>query len=67
VRKLEKKYDRLHVCCEAGPTGYGLHRQITALGNVCEVMAASMAMIRPSVCGPIEAVHRRNRCGVQSV
>ena len=23
VRKLEKKYGRLHVCYEAGPTGHG--------------------------------------------
>jgi transposase len=40
VRKL--KYDCLHVCYEAGPTGYGLHRQITAMGHVCEVAAPSL-------------------------
>ena len=28
VRKLEKKHRRLHFCYEAGPTGYGLYRQI---------------------------------------
>jgi transposase len=47
VRKLEKKYDRLHVCNEAGPTGYGLHRQITAMGHVCEVVAPSLIPKRP--------------------
>jgi len=47
VRKLEKKYDRLHVCYEAGPTGYGLHRQITAMGHVCEVVAPSLVPKRP--------------------
>lgn len=26
VRKLEKRCGRLHLCNEAGPTGYGLHR-----------------------------------------
>ena len=36
VRKLEKKYDRLHVCDEAGPIFHGVHRQITAMGHVCE-------------------------------
>jgi transposase len=47
VRKLEKKYARLHVCYEAGPTGYGLHRQITAMGHVCEVVAPSLVPKRP--------------------
>ena len=47
VRKLEKKYRRLHVCYEAGPTGYGLHRQITAMGHVCEVVAPSLIPKRP--------------------
>lgn len=42
VRKLEKKYGHLHVCYEAGPTGYGLHRQITAMGHICEVVAPSL-------------------------
>ncbi|TJW40965.1 MAG: IS110 family transposase, partial [Mesorhizobium sp.] len=28
VRKLERKYPRLHFCYEAGPTGYGLCRQL---------------------------------------
>ena len=28
--KLAGKYQRLHFCYEAGPTGYGLHRLLTA-------------------------------------
>jgi transposase len=35
VRKLAAKYERLTFCCEAGPTGYGLHRQIKSLGHEC--------------------------------
>ena len=33
VRKLADRYERLHICYEAGPTGYGLYRQILALGH----------------------------------
>src|SRR4051794_41787048 len=35
IKKLGKKYDRLHVCFEAGPTGYGLYRQGRDLGPDC--------------------------------
>src|SRR6476659_1798603 len=35
LRKLACKYKTLHVCYEAGPTGYGLYRRIRALGHVC--------------------------------
>jgi transposase len=42
VRKLERKYSRLHFCYEAGPTGYGLYRQIVDLGHRCEVVAPSL-------------------------
>ena len=47
VRKLERKYKALHVCYEAGPTGYGLSRQIRALGHACDVMAPSLVPTRP--------------------
>ena len=26
IKKLASRYERLHVCLEAGPTGYGLRR-----------------------------------------
>jgi len=47
VRKLEAKYERITFCYEAGPTGYGLHRQITALGHACSVIAPSLIPKRP--------------------
>ena len=33
IKRLAGRYDRLHVCYEAGPTGYGLYRQIQASGT----------------------------------
>src|SRR6516162_6303881 len=41
VRKLAAKYGRLTFCYEAGPTGYGLYRQIKSLGHECMVVAPS--------------------------
>jgi transposase len=31
TRKLAERYDKLHVCYEAGPTGHGLYWQIQEL------------------------------------
>ena len=42
IRKLGKRYDRLHVCFEAGPTGYGLYRQVRELGHDCMVVAPAL-------------------------
>jgi transposase len=42
VRKLAERYETLQFCYEAGPTGYGLHRQILALGQNCMVVAPSL-------------------------
>jgi transposase len=42
VRKLAAKYERLTFCYEAGPTGYGLYRQIKNLGHECIVVAPSL-------------------------
>jgi transposase len=47
VRKLSAKYQRLTFCYEAGPTGYGLYRQIKGLGHECIVVAPSMIPKRP--------------------
>jgi len=47
VDKLAKQHRRLAFCYEAGPTGYGLYRQIRALGYDCAVVAPSMAPVRP--------------------
>ena len=42
IKRLADRYDRLHVCFEAGPTGYGLYRQIQALGHDCLVVAPAL-------------------------
>jgi transposase len=40
--RLAGRYQRLHFCYEAGPTGYGLHRLLTGLGHSCVVVAPSL-------------------------
>ena len=45
--KLAKRHGRLHFCYEAGPTGYGLHRQLTQLGHRCSVIAPSLIPRKP--------------------
>jgi transposase len=47
VRKLAGQYRRLSFCYEAGPTGYGLYRQIKALGHECLVVAPSLIPKKP--------------------
>jgi hypothetical protein len=47
VRKLAAKYGRLTFCYEAGPTGYGLDRQIMSLGHECLVVAPSLILKKP--------------------
>jgi transposase len=47
VRKLAGKYGRLTFCYEAGPTGYGLYRQIKRLGHECMVVAPSLILKKP--------------------
>jgi transposase len=47
VTKLSGKYHKLLFCYEAGPTGYGLYRQITDLGHDCTVIAPSLIPKRP--------------------
>jgi len=37
----------LSVAYEAGPTGYALHRQVTAMGIACMVVAPSLIPVRP--------------------
>ena len=47
TRKLAERYDKLHFCYEAGPTGYGLYRQIRELGHDCTVVAPSLIPKKP--------------------
>jgi len=47
IKRLAKRHGRLHVCFEAGPTGYGLYRQIRELGHDCMVVAPALIPQRP--------------------
>jgi transposase len=42
VRQLRKGDARLSFCYEAGPCGYGIHRQLTELGWDCQIVAPSL-------------------------
>jgi transposase len=42
VRQLRKGEASLSFCYEAGPCGYGLHRQLTDMGWDCQVIAPSL-------------------------
>jgi hypothetical protein len=45
--RLAEKHGKLAFCYEAGPCGYGLHRQVTILGHDCVVVAPSLVPTRP--------------------
>jgi transposase len=61
VKKLAAKYGRLAFCYEAGPTGYGLYRQITSLGHECVVAAPSLI---PKKAGDRVKTNRRDALGM---
>jgi transposase len=61
VRKLSAKYGRLTFCYEAGPTGYGLYRQIKSLGHDCMVAAPSLI---PKKAGERVKTNRRDAIGL---
>lgn len=42
LKRLSPDGEVLSFCYEAGPCGYGLHRQLTAMGHECEVVAPSL-------------------------
>ena len=42
IKKLAGRYAKLQFCYEAGPTGYGLYRQIRVLGHNCIVVAPAL-------------------------
>lgn len=49
VRKLCKRLgppERLRVCYEAGPTGYGLYWQLTGMGIHCDVVAPTLVPVK---------------------
>src|SRR5215213_1404599 len=47
LERLAERPGRLRVCHEAGPCGYGLYRQLTALGHDRTVVAPSLVPRRP--------------------
>jgi transposase len=47
VRRLRKEGSKLSFCYEAGPCGYGLHRQLKELGQDCQVVAPSLIPKKP--------------------
>ena len=47
LTRLAVRHGELHVCYEAGPTGYGLYRQVVALGHACTVVAPSLIPRKP--------------------
>src|SRR6267154_427231 len=61
VRKLAARYERLTFCYEAGPTGYGLYRQIEGLGYDCMVVAPSLIPKKP---GARVKTNRRDAVGL---
>ena len=58
VRKLAKRHRRLAFAYEAGPTGYGLQRQIAALGHACAVVAPSAGPEAPGRAGQDQPARR---------
>ncbi len=46
-RKLSRGGVQLHLCYEAGPFGYRLHRLLVGLGHICDVIAPSLIPRRP--------------------
>jgi transposase len=47
LRKLNGRHPRLLFVYEAGPCGYGVHRQITACGQICHVVSPAHTPRRP--------------------
>ena len=61
MRRLAAKYAILHFCYEAGPTGYGLFRQLTEMGHDTIVVAPSLIPRRPGERVKTERAIRRRR------
>lgn len=61
VKRIASKHDQVEFCYEAGPTGYGLHRLITAMGHSCMVVAPSLIPRKP---GDRVKTNRRDAVGL---
>lgn len=47
IQRIADRFDRVHFCYEAGPTGYSLYRLIRSLGHECMVVAPSLIPRKP--------------------
>ncbi|WP_374684816.1 IS110 family transposase [Mesorhizobium sp. J428] len=47
IQRIACRFNRVHFCYEAGPTGYGLYRLIRSLGHECMVVAPSLIPRKP--------------------
>lgn len=47
LKRLKRKYERLHFVYEAGPCGYDLYRQLNNEDSTCSVVAPSLIPRRP--------------------
>lgn len=47
LERMLARWPGARVCYEAGPTGFGLYRHLTARGIVCEVVAPGLVPTRP--------------------
>lgn len=61
VKRLAGKYEQVHFCYEAGPTGYGLYRLIQSMGHDCTVVAPSLIPRKP---GDHVKTNRRDATGL---
>jgi transposase len=61
LKSLVTNVSQLRVCYEAGPTGYGLYRRLTAEGIDCCVVAPSLI---PKKSGVRVKTDRRDACGL---
>lgn len=61
VKRITDKHGPAHFCYEAGPTGYGLYRLITAMGYPCDVVAPSLIPRKP---GDRVKTNRRDAVGL---
>src|ERR1700731_613999 len=55
--RLRRPGKPLAFCYEAGPCGYGVHRQLTSLGHRCDVVAPSLI---PTKAGDRVKTNRRD-------
>lgn len=61
VKRLSPHAEVLNFCYEAGPCGYGLYRDLTAMGHQCDVVAPSMI---PRKAGDRLKTDRRDAMGL---